>query len=272
MGLLVAGTKYRGEFEERLKKLMEEIKQVGGWVGGCGARRQLAFRPAAGGVGSGQRAWARQCARPCLLPLPPASATPPLPGVSVTLAPAALTAAIAFPCLPCSPARLQNDDIILMIDEVHTLIGAGAAEGAIDAANILKPALARGELQCIGATTLDEYRKHIEKDPALERCVASCIALPGAVAGQPAGLRWSRTGWSREARRAAPAGVAARLRAAPRTSQPAGVAARLRAALRTSQLTSWLLPLPHHHPALSPCPPPSLQSLPARARARADCG
>jgi hypothetical protein len=59
-----------------------------------------------------------------------------------------------------------------MIDEVHTLIGAGAAEGAIDAANILKPALARGELQCIGATTLDEYRKHIEKDPALERCVA----------------------------------------------------------------------------------------------------
>ncbi|KAM7277272.1 hypothetical protein ACFE04_019138 [Oxalis oulophora] len=89
MGLLVAGTKYRGEFEERLKKLMEEIK--------------------------------------------------------------------------------QSDDIILFIDEVHTLIGAGAAEGAIDAANILKPSLARGELQCIGATTLDEYRKHIEKDPALER-------------------------------------------------------------------------------------------------------
>eukprot|EP00793_Prasinoderma_coloniale_P001956 PRCOL_00002464-RA len=89
MGLLVAGTKYRGEFEERLKKLMEEIK--------------------------------------------------------------------------------QNPQIILVIDEVHTLIGAGAAEGAIDAANILKPALARGELQCIGATTIDEYRKHIEKDPALER-------------------------------------------------------------------------------------------------------
>jgi ATP-dependent Clp protease ATP-binding subunit ClpA len=69
----------------------------------------------------------------------------------------------------CAYCALQNDDIILMIDEVHTLIGAGAAEGAIDAANILKPALARGELQCIGATTLDEYRKHIEKDPALER-------------------------------------------------------------------------------------------------------
>ena len=89
MGLLVAGTKYRGEFEERLKKLMQEVK--------------------------------------------------------------------------------EDDKIILFIDEVHTLIGAGAAEGAIDAANILKPALARGELQCIGATTIDEYRKHIEKDPALER-------------------------------------------------------------------------------------------------------
>lgn len=57
----------------------------------------------------------------------------------------------------------------LSTPQVHTLIGAGAAEGAIDAANILKPALSRGELQCIGATTLDEYRKHIEKDPALER-------------------------------------------------------------------------------------------------------
>jgi ATP-dependent Clp protease ATP-binding subunit ClpC len=61
------------------------------------------------------------------------------------------------------------NNIILVIDEVHTLIGAGAAEGAIDAANILKPALSRGELQCIGATTLEEYRKHIEKDAALER-------------------------------------------------------------------------------------------------------
>ncbi|MFN9175216.1 MAG: ATP-dependent Clp protease ATP-binding subunit [Synechocystis sp.] len=89
IGLLVAGTKYRGEFEERLKKIMDEIRQAG--------------------------------------------------------------------------------NIVLVIDEVHTLIGAGAAEGAIDAANILKPALARGELQCIGATTLDEYRKHIERDAALER-------------------------------------------------------------------------------------------------------
>lgn len=64
--------------------------------------------------------------------------------------------------------RVANN-VILIIDEVHTLIGAGAAEGAIDAANILKPALARGEMQCIGATTLEEYRKHIEKDSALER-------------------------------------------------------------------------------------------------------
>ncbi len=89
IGLLVAGTKYRGEFEERLKKIMDEIRGAA--------------------------------------------------------------------------------NVILVIDEVHTLIGAGAAEGAIDAANILKPALARGELQCIGATTLDEYRKHIERDAALER-------------------------------------------------------------------------------------------------------
>ncbi len=89
IGSLVAGTKYRGEFEERLKKIMEEIRNAG--------------------------------------------------------------------------------NIILVIDEMHTLIGAGAAEGAVDAANILKPALARGELQCIGATTLDEYRKHIERDAALER-------------------------------------------------------------------------------------------------------
>ncbi|ARK24692.1 ATP-dependent Clp protease ATP-binding subunit ClpC [Sporosarcina sp. P37] len=89
MGTVVAGTKYRGEFEDRMKKVMEEIRQAG--------------------------------------------------------------------------------NIILFIDELHTLIGAGGAEGAIDASNILKPSLARGELQCIGATTLDEYRKYIEKDAALER-------------------------------------------------------------------------------------------------------
>jgi ATP-dependent Clp protease ATP-binding subunit ClpC len=89
IGLLLAGTKYRGEFEERLKKIMDEVQAA--------------------------------------------------------------------------------KNIILVIDEVHTLIGAGAAEGAIDAANILKPALARGELQVIGATTIDEYRKYIEKDAALER-------------------------------------------------------------------------------------------------------
>ncbi len=89
IGLLVAGTKYRGEFEERLKKIMDEIRQAG--------------------------------------------------------------------------------NVILIIDELHTLIGAGAAEGAIDAANILKPVLSRGELQVIGTTTLDEYRKHVERDAALER-------------------------------------------------------------------------------------------------------
>ena len=89
IGSLVAGTKYRGEFEERLKKVIEEIKGAG--------------------------------------------------------------------------------NCILFIDELHMLVGAGAAEGAVDAANILKPSLARGELQCIGATTLDEYRKHIERDAALER-------------------------------------------------------------------------------------------------------
>jgi ATP-dependent Clp protease ATP-binding subunit ClpC len=89
IGSLVAGTKYRGEFEERLKKIIEELRHA--------------------------------------------------------------------------------HDVILFIDELHTLVGAGAAEGAVDAANILKPSLARGELQCIGATTLDEFRKYIERDAALER-------------------------------------------------------------------------------------------------------
>lgn len=64
----------------------------------------------------------------------------------------------------------QNDSaVIIVIDEIHALVGAGAAEGAVDAGNILKPALARGKLRCIGATTNDEYRKYIERDPALER-------------------------------------------------------------------------------------------------------
>ena len=89
MGALVAGTKYRGEFEERLKRILDEIR--------------------------------------------------------------------------------SSKEVVLFIDELHTLVGAGAAEGAIDAASILKPALARGEIQCIGATTLNEYRKYIEKDAALER-------------------------------------------------------------------------------------------------------
>ena len=89
MGALIAGTKYRGEFEERLKKIIDEIKTSG--------------------------------------------------------------------------------NCVLFIDEIHTLVGAGSAEGAVDASNILKPSLARGEIQCIGATTLDDYRKYVERDPALER-------------------------------------------------------------------------------------------------------
>jgi ATP-dependent Clp protease ATP-binding subunit ClpB len=70
-----------------------------------------------------------------------------------------------------------SGSIVLFIDEMHTVVGAGAAEGAVDAANLLKPALARGELRCVGATTLDEYRKHIEKDPALERRFAPVLVL-----------------------------------------------------------------------------------------------
>ena len=68
----------------------------------------------------------------------------------------------------------QHDDMIIFIDEIHTLVGAGATEGAMDAANILKPALARGEFQVIGATTLDEYKKHIEKDAAFRASFPTC--------------------------------------------------------------------------------------------------
>ncbi|MDP8230649.1 MAG: ATP-dependent Clp protease ATP-binding subunit [Candidatus Gorgyraea atricola] len=102
LALMVAGTKYRGQFEERIKAIMDEIK--------------------------------------------------------------------------------RSNDIIIFIDELHTLVGAGGAEGAIDASNILKPALSRGEIQCIGATTLDEYRKHIEKDAALERRFQTIMVDPPTVA------------------------------------------------------------------------------------------
>ncbi len=101
LALMVAGTKYRGQFEERIKAVMEEIK--------------------------------------------------------------------------------RSQDVIIFVDELHTLVGAGAAEGAIDASNILKPSLSRGEIQCIGATTLDEYRKHIEKDAALERRFQTIMVEPPSV-------------------------------------------------------------------------------------------
>lgn len=99
--LMIAGTKYRGQFEERIKAVMDEIR--------------------------------------------------------------------------------KNGNVLLFIDELHTIVGAGAAEGAIDASNILKPALSRGEIQCIGATTLDEFRKHIEKDPALERRFQKIIVQPPSI-------------------------------------------------------------------------------------------
>ncbi len=99
--LMISGTKYRGQFEERIKAVMDEVKKSG--------------------------------------------------------------------------------NILLFIDELHTIVGAGAAEGAIDASNILKPALARGEIQCIGATTIDEFRKHIEKDPALERRFQTVLVVPPSV-------------------------------------------------------------------------------------------
>ncbi|MEM6715385.1 MAG: Clp protease N-terminal domain-containing protein, partial [Cyanobacteria bacterium P01_C01_bin.147] len=101
MGMLVSGTRFRGDFEERLTQLLEEVR--------------------------------------------------------------------------------NDDDIILVIDEIHTLVGAGSLEGGMDAANMLKPALARGEMQCIGATTLDEYRKHIEKDAALERRFQPITVEPPSV-------------------------------------------------------------------------------------------
>ena len=75
----------------------------------------------------------------------------------------------------------KNDDVILFIDEIHTIVGAGGATGSLDASNMFKPALARGEIQCVGATTLDEYRQHIEKDGALERRFQKVIIEPTSV-------------------------------------------------------------------------------------------
>ena len=75
----------------------------------------------------------------------------------------------------------KNDDIILFIDEIHTIVGAGGATGSLDASNMFKPALARGEIQCVGATTLDEYRQYIEKDGALERRFQKVMVEPTSV-------------------------------------------------------------------------------------------
>ena len=75
----------------------------------------------------------------------------------------------------------QNPDVVIFIDELHTIVGAGSAEGTLDASNMFKPALSRGELQCIGATTIDEYRKYIEKDGALERRFQSIMVDPPSV-------------------------------------------------------------------------------------------
>ena len=75
----------------------------------------------------------------------------------------------------------KRENVILFIDEIHTIVGAGGAAGSLDAANMLKPALARGEIQCIGATTLDEYRQHIEKDGALERRFQKIMVEPTTI-------------------------------------------------------------------------------------------
>ena len=85
--------------------------------------------------------------------------------------------------------KASDGRVVLFIDELHTIVGAGAAEGAVDAANLLKPMLARGELRCIGATTLDEYRKHIEKDAALERRFAPVVVGEPSVVDTIAILR-----------------------------------------------------------------------------------
>ena len=139
IGALIAGSKYRGEFEDRLKAVLREVAEAQGQV-------------------------------------------------------------------------------ILFIDELHTIVGAGAAEGAADAANMLKPALARGELRCIGATTLDEYRKHIEKDAALER------RFQPVFVGEP-----SRRGHDLD-----PARPEGALRGAPRRAHPGRRARRGRDALATA--------------------------------------
>ena len=153
----------------------------------------------------------------------------------------------------------QSNDTILFIDELHTLVGAGAAEGAIDAANILKPALARGELQCIGATTLTEYRQYIEKDAALERrfqpVEAAQHGISALARSRPGGHRPTRLlqGCSLDPRGApSPLGCrrgAAALRCLPTVADPA----TLMPCSRRSRV-SMRLAIPSHH--LTPLTPP----------------
>ena len=105
----------------------------------------------------------------------------------------------------------KNDDIILFIDEIHTIVGAGGATGSLDASNMFKPALARGEIQCIGATTLDEYRQYIEKDGALERRFQKVMVEPTTVEETIRSLKISKINmkttimWSIRMRRLKPA-------------------------------------------------------------------
>ena len=116
----------------------------------------------------------------------------------------------------------QNKQIILFIDELHTLVGAGAAEGAIDASNMLKPALARGELQCVGASTLNEYRKYIEKDGALERRFQTVVVEPPSVPETVEILKGLERSTKTITGSASPTPRSARLRSSPSATSPIG--------------------------------------------------
>jgi ATP-dependent Clp protease ATP-binding subunit ClpB len=131
LGALIAGTKYRGEFEERLKSVLNEVAA-------------LARTPCTPALRGGRQVACSSPPPPCCLGLPQR-------------------------CTLASQVSDSAGEVVLFIDEIHTVVGAGKVDGAMDAGNLLKPALARGQMRCIGATTLDEYRQYIEKDAALER-------------------------------------------------------------------------------------------------------